>query len=544
MLSDAIPLSLDRVEITDKLVKLTLASEQTRLPCPDCGQAAPRVHSRYTRTLSDLPWAKRHVQLVVQVRRFFCDNCDCARRTFVEGLTGLAAPRARRNERLADAQRQLGLALGGEAGSRLAVRLSMPTSADTLLQLVRSTPADTDCAPRVIGVDDFAFRKGHRYGTLLVDLERHKRIDLLPDREPATLATWLRQHPGIEIITRDRAQAYIDAAAEAAPEALQVADRWHLLQNLREAIERFLDRHGAELKRTKLTRAVDRPSLETPEIQPKVKRRPLKSVVAQSEAQAGRLARRQARFDEVHALRAQGYSHRRIARTLKLGVNTVRKWLHRNTLPNGRQASGTSSKAAAYGDFLQARWHAGCHSPRQLWQEIRDQGFTGSEASVWRWLLRLRQAEASGEGVLDIRPRLEVATQTYTLNARQAAWVVVRPAEKLKPEELTWLDQLEAACPLVKTGRELAHAFIRMMTNRLPAELTDWLHRAEGSGLRELRNFAVGLRRDLVAVEAALSQPWSSGPTEGHINRLKLIKRRMFGRANSDLLRQRVLHAV
>ena len=523
---------------------MRLVSEQTNLTCPDCGQAASRVHSHYTRTLSDLPWVNRRVRLIIQVRRFFCDNRDCTRRTFTEGLTGLAGPRARRSERLADTQRQLGLAVGGEAGSRLASRLTMSTSPDTLLRLVRSTPSDTVCSPRGLGVDDFAFRKGHKYGTLLVDLERGQRIDLLPDREPATLADWLRQRPEIEVITRDRAQAYIDAATEAAPQALQVADRWHLLKNLREAIERFLDRHGTELKRIKLTRALDAPSQAVPEISAKVKRRPLKSAVGTSEAQAGRQARRQARFDEVHALRVQGHSHRRIAKTLRLSVNTVRDWLHRDTLPAGRHASGSSSKAAGYADYLRARWQAGCRSPRQLWLEIRGKGFTGSEASVWRWLLRLRQAQAGAKEVLDVKRRLDVATQTYALNARQAAWVVVRPPEKLKREEATWLELVEVACPLIRTGRELAHTFIRMMKDRQPAALTDWLHTADVSGLRELRSFATGLRRDLAAVEAALSLRWSNGPTEGHVNRLKLIKRQMFGRAKFDLLRQRVLHAV
>jgi transposase len=502
------------------------------------------VHSRYVRKLADLPWAKRQVQLRVLVRRFFCDQPGCVRRTFAESLAGLATRRARRSAQLAEAQRQLGLALGGEAGARQAAGLTMPVSADTLLRLVRSTPRNADDSPRVVGIDDFAFRKGHHYGTLLVDLERRKRIDLLPDREVATVTDWLRRHPTIEIISRDRAQAYIDAANAAAPQALQIADRWHLLKNLREAIERFLDRHGAELKRVKLTRALDASSSKTPEISPKVKRRPLKSAVGTSQAQAGRQARRQAQFDEVHVLRAQGHSHRRIAKTLKLSVNTVRRWLHRDELPTGCHASGASSKAAAYAGYLQARWQAGCRSPRQLWLEIRGQGFTGSEASVWRWLLRLRQGEADPTDVLDVKPRLEVATQNYTLNARQAAWVVVRPVEKLKPEEVTWLGQLESACPLVKTGRDLAHRFIQMVKDRGATGFQDWLCAAEASGLRELHNFAVSLRGDYSAVSAALSLPYSNGPTEGHVNRLKLIKRQMFGRAKFDLLRQRVIHAV
>lgn len=551
LLPDTIPLCLENIEITETVVVLRLTSQQTGQVCPDCGHGAPRVHSCYPRTLADLPWGKREVKLVIGARRFFCDQPACRRRTFVEPLRGLAAPRARRSDQLAERQRQLGLANGGEAGARLSRRLSMPTSADTILRLVRRTPEANQPTPplRVIGVDDWAYRRGQGYGTLLIDHERGRPVDLLPDREPKSLIDWLQRHPGIQLITRDRAQVYIDALTAGAPQAQQVADRFHLLQNLREALERFFDRHPAELKQVRLSRDPAAPTASEPQNRPdsaqnprKLKRRPLKGNSQVLQQRAGRRAQRQARFDEVHALARQGHSHRQIARQLKLARPTVKRWLATDQLPRPRGHPETS-KAEPWADYLRSRWQSGCHSPRQLWHELRAQGYAGSEPGVWRWLLRLREGQAEGGPILDVRPRLPPTVQTYSLSSRQAAWVLVRPPEQRKPDEQVWLDQMPATLPAVSTAEPLAQQFVTMVKDKRRSEFDTWLEAAEDSGVRELRNFATGLRGDYAAVVAGLSLKWSNGPTEGHINRLKLLKRSMYGRAKFDLLRLRVLHA-
>jgi len=241
-------LSVERVIPASNQVTIVTTPRAATATCPGCRQSSVRVHAHYQRRLMDLPWQGRPAILLVRARRFRCGNPHCQRQTFAEPLDTIAARSARRTARLSGIQCQLGLALGGEAGARLAGRLTMPASADTLLRLVHRATAPPIPASRVLAVDDWAWRRGQRYGTILVDLERHKVVDLLPDREAATLSTWLRHHGAAEIVARDRAGAYADAVRQGAPDAVQVADRWHLLRNLGEALQGAVDRHRTAVR--------------------------------------------------------------------------------------------------------------------------------------------------------------------------------------------------------------------------------------------------------------------------------------------------------
>lgn len=240
-------LRLDGIDAVDGQITVTLKSVQAEPVCPLCGQISQSVHSWYWRKVADLPWAGISVELKLQARRLFCRNLTCQRVIFTERLPLLSAPHARRTKRMVEEQRRLALNEGGEAAARICQRQGKQGSAKTLLRYVCHAPLPVRPTPRVLGVDDWAISKGRTYGTILVDLELHQPVDLLADRTSASLEQWLKDHPGVEIISRDRANDYAEGSRLGAPAAVQVADRFHLIKNIREMLERFLERNYSSL---------------------------------------------------------------------------------------------------------------------------------------------------------------------------------------------------------------------------------------------------------------------------------------------------------
>lgn len=245
-----IPPDVTIVQILPEADKIVLIARPKNLVsyCPSCGYASRRVHSHYLRRFADLPWHGRVVEIHLHARRFRCDNLYCQRRIFTERLAETVQPGARRTVRLGESQRAIGFATGGELGSRLSRKLAMPVSGDTLLRMICRAAVEPFPPPRVVRIDDWAWRKGQSYGTIVCDLERNRVIDLLPDREAGTVAAWLKQYPGIEIVARDRAGFYADGASRGAPQARQVADRWHLLRNLGDALQKIADAHRRDIR--------------------------------------------------------------------------------------------------------------------------------------------------------------------------------------------------------------------------------------------------------------------------------------------------------
>ena len=248
LLADPTAVRLEKIIQHDSSLTLVVRAAQPQAQCPRCHRPSSRTHSYYTRKVADLPWHGVAVRLALRTRRFRCKNSLCTKRSFCERLPRVVAHYGRKTARLEDALRLIGYLLGGEAGARATLKLAIRTSPDTLLRRVRAATRPCSPTPRVLGVDDFAFRKGRRYGTLLVDLERRRVIDLLPDREAATLAAWLRAHQGVEVVTRDRSPTYASGINEGAPGAVQIADRFHLLMNVREALEKVMMRQNRLLR--------------------------------------------------------------------------------------------------------------------------------------------------------------------------------------------------------------------------------------------------------------------------------------------------------
>jgi len=544
---------LDQAVLDDESLTVVLATTAPSSACPLCDFDSSRVHSRYTRRLADLPCFGRAVQLQVAVRRFFCSELQCPRRIFAERLAGFAAPYARTTSLLRETHEAIGCALGGEPGSRLTIRLAIATSPDTLLRRVKQLQHESTPPPRFVGIDDWAWRKGRRYGTIIVDLERGDVVDLLPDREAETVKKWLEHHPGVELVSRDRSSTYAQAAAEGAPKAQQVADRWHLLKNLREAIERLLERQSNVVDGAiKAAETAANPPPSNPtlghavEVMPAVEPpspQPLSGQAPESpslEAQRARRKRRIERFEQVHERHRQGHSARRIARELGMSRNAVRHYLRCKAPPDWKPGRAWRSRWDKHREWIDARIAEGDTNASYLYRQLTARGFYGSYSSVQRYVRRrLGAAGRKRERVNAAKP-----SDPPFPSPRKLSFEWVRRPEDRKPNEQRRIDAIRAGSNELATALGLADEFADLLRKRSSGTLSDWLAKGEASSCPEIRRFAEGIRRDEAAVLTAVTETWSNGPVEGHVNRLKTIKRQMYGRAGFRLLMARVVNAA
>ena len=512
--------------------------------CPDCSELATRIHSWYPRVLADLPWATTPIELRLHVRRFFCPTPGCKRKTFTERLPAVAPLYARTTARLADHQTYTGLALGGVAGARQLARQGIPGSHDTVLRRVRRLPTPQGPPPQVVGIDDWAWRKGHRYGTIVVDLERGCPIDVLEDRLADTVAAWFQDHPEVTIVARDRAEAYAAGIRQGAPEATQVADRFHLFQNVSAALEEVFRSHDPELQAINDTRSREPRRLEDGTVAVPVPP-PQPAPKTQIKAEQSR-TRRLARYKHVWDLHHKGWPAQAIATDVGMSRQSVFRYLRSSTFPERQPRrplrAGVLDPFKAY---VVERWNAGCRNATKLFEEIKAQGFQGQYGTVAQYVTRMRTAQGIPSKSRPARGAAKVAEPTESpLTPRSAACLVLQREENRDEAAAQRLAQLHAQHGELALAIDLAQDFAQLVRLRQPEHLDDWLARAAQSALKAFERFATGLREDYEAVKAGVTLPWSTGPVEGQINRLKMLKRQMFGRANIDLLRQRVLYAT
>ena len=549
------PLEPTDLVVTPDLIVVALTSRAGTAMCPVCGQLSDRGHSHYRRVLTDLPLTDRPLVLVLQLRKFFCLAAGCPRHIFCERVPALAAAHARSTTRLTRLQRTLGLALGGEPGSRLAAELAVPISGDTILRRVKAAPAEPETSYRFIGVDDFALRKGHTYGTILVDLQRGRVIDLFDGRDGAPIAAWLKSHPGIEVITRDRWAAYANACSTAAPKAIQVADRFHLIGNIRELVERLLEQHASALDAAlepptaaaescaegsppaanSSTSVLPSATVATTTGEPNLAPAPAPPLPpAPPVTVSHRQQQRQDRFDEVRRLREAGMSVRQIARELRMGRQTVIDYQRRERCPDWNPGGPRSTRLDRFRTVIDAFVREGGRAATVLHLWLKGQGCDSSYDAVRRFLSRRLRAAGiapahSSRG--PPRPRRP--------SARQLSFAFVCRAEERSEDAIRWVSQV-TPIPVVCDALTLANELVEMTRGESKTLLSDWLGRADVSASGLVQSFAQTLRTDSAAVQAGLSTRWSNGPVEGQVNRLKAIKRSMYGRASLALLRARV----
>jgi len=565
----SIPFSLPGFEVTEVICTqeqlLICASPQSvQSECPACHEVSQRVHSYYQRSPRDLPVSGQAVQLRLRVRRFRCLNTQCSQKTFAERLPDLVVPTARRTIRLTVLLGVYAIESGGEPGARLLKAAGTKVSPDTLLRLAKAMRTQEAAVPSILGVDDFAFCRGQKYGTLLIDWQRHRPIDLLPDRTAETFANWLRAHPGVKWISRDRSGEYARGAQLGAPSAHQVMDRWHVIKNWREALERVL------------SRVTPRLSLRQQQLSstPFPKRKKARTTHEQAASSASR-ERRLARYEQVLECYRQGLPIAQIAKQVHLARATVYKYLAAESFPerSPRSASaGTGKLLAPYTAYLCKRCEEGCQNAQQLYREIHAQGFSGNPRTVLRWLqaqglfprrYELRQALDNWDHPVEKEPQSTSAREEgqpapvpasrdliYTVelteplaSARQLSYLFVKD-----PSHLQAKDQQVLAFIQQDKEIELAYRMTQQLIHLLKSRQGDtamaWISICSSCGISELEAFALGLQKELPAFQAACSLPYSNGMTEGFVNKLKHIKGSMYGRGSFELLRQRALQSA
>ena len=517
---------VEKTELGEARLFIWARARAEQAACRDCGRPSGRVHSRYQRRLADAAIGGRPVVIRLTVRRFFCPAPGCPATTFAEQVEGLTSRYARRTSALAEMLTAVALALAGRAGARLAAVLGLLAGRSSLLRLITALPGP-QCEPvTVLGVDDFAFRRGHTYGTLLINIDTGKPVDLLPDREAETLAAWLRAHPGTAVICRDRAAGYAEGARTGAPQAIQVADRWHLWHNLAEHVEktvathhRCVREHHAAFEQAAAQQALDPGQLAG------------QATTAHAENRA-RVVRARERYEQVQALKDAGKNVTAIMRELRLAPGTARRYYRAASVDEvvAGTLTGWPSKLDDHKPYLHQRWNSGCTNIGQLHREITARGYRGSYGTVYAYLRPFKGLAAPP--AVPAPPKVRHIT----------SWILRDPAS-LDDDEQASLTSVRAQCPHLDALAAHVTGFAEILTGRRGEDLDAWIARASAGDQPDLRSFITGLKRDYQAVLNGLTLPYSSGKVEGNVNRIKMLKRQMYGRAGFGLLRKRVLLA-
>lgn len=522
-----------------QIVKLTTVGTTLRVrvksncisgKCPSCGRESAKRHSHYEREPQDLPWGSWTVVIELYAKRFFCHNQQCEKKTFAERFPDWLASYGRQTVRAKQRQGQLALEMNAKTTERVLVGNGLAISDTTVNRYIREmADPEPEQPAKIIGIDDWAKRKGQSYGTIIVDHESGDVIDVLSDRESKTVQKWLEDKPEVEIVTRDRADNYAIGVGVGSPNAIQIADRFHLLQNATEMLVRVLSKNPQWLPVCLIeSTAASTPISETcATIEPQQVE--ITTETLQIVAPEPRSVDEE-RFDAVKRLQMQGLSCRAVTRELQIDRRTVAKY-YALTSYDQVQSPRRRRKIDSYLTYLVQRWEEGETNRVQLHSELQAMGFTGTLSTLYR---------ETGDWVPNRLPQPSTFCRRR-LSAREAAWLLIRAEADLSQHQQALRFQLLQNGSQITTLQQHTRSFIDAIKESDLAKLDNWLHSALDSSFKQLRNFAKRIKDDYACIKAALSYPYSNGRTEGHVNRLKTIKRMMYGRANFDLLRKRVL---
>lgn len=506
-------------------VNLLIESKYKTATCPKCARRSTTVHSFYSRKIKDLPAFGNAVFLNLRCKKFFCKNVNCDRVIFTERFHDQFKPYSRMSDRLVNKLLKTGLLTGGNVGARISRLHNINISASTILRLIYKAPLATPVTPKVLGIDDWAYKKGDRYGTALVDLEKRRIIELLPDRNSGTIKQWLIGHPGVEIITRDRYANYAKGATEGCPDATQVADRFHLLQNLTEALKKVLERNYKAYKRIlDISTSIEHYDTNVTGVT---------TTILSNNATSG-YNKRLIQMKEMKALHLKGESLRRIASTMKLSRATVTKYLRLEEPP-----TKISPKKFNFSEFTNniqdiIRVNEGI-TTKSLINELRKMGYDGGQTTAYKFI---KENFSVGQ-----------RKSTRCLNRHlyfptKAALLLSKSPSKLSIIESEVVGRLCSAIPDIRQAYILSRQFrnlLMLKRGKLTTRFERWLKKVAKCGASEMRSFAKGMLSDFAAVQNAILLKWSNGQVEGQINKLKTVKRQMYGKCSFELLKRRLV---
>jgi transposase len=525
-------LEIIAISTNEQEVQIRVVSNRLICACPRCSKPSCAIHSYYRRKPLELPCAGQAVRLELSVKKFFCREKECSQKIFAERLSEFLEPSSRLTGRLRTIVQAIVGAFNAKAGARLGVQLGIQLSRTTFLQSLQRVQIPPVGKVEYVGIDDFAWKRGKRYGTVNVDLDSHCIIDLLPDRETESVKKWLESHPEIEVVSRDRGGAYADGAAQGAPQAIQCADRWHLCKNLGDAVESYL-------KRQPLSIPVPTLPVSTSETEETPARASTYVQRRQERLSQATFEKKQEIVEKVCEMHQQGRSGHDIAADLGLARGTVRKYLQIEGPVRIAPRARKPSLLDPYYEYLCQRWNEETPTALQLFEELQEKGFQGGLSIVKDFVTRLRRGLP---GLKQPPQSIKLRETPSMLSARELRWLLAKREDDLTSEEKQCLVKLLESSQEVSHLYRFLHSFLRMVRELKPDLLNGWMKEVRESQINELVSFVNGIDRDYDAVRAGLTYSWSQGPVEGAVNKIKTHKRLMYGRASFSLLRKKMLH--
>lgn len=529
---------INKIEHNDLSIKVFASIKSCRSQCPACGNFSTSVHDTYTRKLADLSAFQNSTTILLRTRKFKCKDPTCARKVFSEQTPHILRY-SRRTARASSILDTLSIELTGKLGSLLSKQLLLPVSTSTVTRIALKQKLPEIIQPTVLGVDDWAFRKGVNYGTILIDMETSRPIDLLASRESIDLKEWLNKYPNVKIVTRDRASSYSSAIKEVCPDAIQVADRFHLLMNLSDALDKYFKSVWPEIKSLIKNKTDEVTKIPASNILPDEKE-DSGSNTAIPEIEPTHTGQRIDTFTKVKELQTKGISTRRISKVLGISRNTVRSYFSQESL--SPRIRSKSTNIASFTKLILTRLKSGSCNIKSIIDEIIVLGFTGGRTQAY-YNINIIRREYKND-IPDFTGINQNAIPFIKpLSSRKLAkYIDVCIKDITDMDERVYMETLLDNTLEFRIVRKLVQIF-KTMLKRGSGNIQRWINFIKRSKrkLAGLKTFANGLMQDIKAVENGIKLPWSNGAVEGHVNRIKSIKRQMYGRAGFELLRRKVI---